>query len=192
MAIIRKKTGNFLEDFTIGGILRHKVGKTVNEGLLKLHQKLDLPLVATNDFHFLRADDHAAHDALICIQTGKLIADKNRMCYVDGLYMKSPEEMRRLFADLPQALESTLAIAEQCDLVLEFGKTQLPVFPLPAGYTDSTDFCARLLEETGVSTTPGVVYGESGEGYLRISLGTPTDRIQEAMRRMVEWVKIKA
>jgi LL-diaminopimelate aminotransferase len=63
---------------------------------------------------------------------------------------------------------------------------------LPAGYTDSTDFCARLLEETGVSTTPGVVYGKSGEGYLRISLGTPTNRIEEAMRRMVEWVKIKA
>ncbi len=63
---------------------------------------------------------------------------------------------------------------------------------LPAGFTDSTAFCSRLLEETGVSTTPGVVYGEAGEGYLRISLCTATPRIEEAMRRLVEWVKIRA
>jgi LL-diaminopimelate aminotransferase len=63
---------------------------------------------------------------------------------------------------------------------------------LPAAFPDSIDFCARLLEDTGVSTTPGIVYGKAGEGYLRISLGTPTDRIEEAMRRLVEWVKIKA
>lgn len=63
---------------------------------------------------------------------------------------------------------------------------------LPEGYHDSTDFCSRLLEDTGVSTTPGVIYGESGEGYLRISLVTPTERIQEAMRRLVDWVKTKS
>lgn len=63
---------------------------------------------------------------------------------------------------------------------------------LPQGETDSTAFCARMLEQTGVSTTPGVIYGNAGEGYLRISLGTATDRIQEAMQRVVEWVKIKA
>jgi len=63
---------------------------------------------------------------------------------------------------------------------------------LPNNSHDSTDFCRRLLDDTGVSTTPGVIYGQAGEGYLRISLGTPTERIQEAMRRLVEWVKIKA
>ncbi len=63
---------------------------------------------------------------------------------------------------------------------------------LPQGITDSIDFCTRLLEQTGVSTTPGVVYGQAGEGYLRISLGTPTNRIEEAMRRIVQWVQIKA
>ena len=84
----------------------------VNDGLLKLHKKLDLPLVATNDFHFLQKGDHAAHDALLCIQTGKNISDQNRMCYPDGLYMKSPDEMYKLFEDLPQALENTLKIAE--------------------------------------------------------------------------------
>ncbi len=138
----------FGDDFYLE-IQRHGIDieAKVNEGLLKLHQKLDLPLVATNDFHFLRADDHLAHDALICIQTGKLIADKNRLCYVDGLYMKSPEEMRRLFADLPQALESTLAIAEKCDLQLEFGKTKLPVFPMPAGYTNADQYLKHLADE---------------------------------------------
>jgi LL-diaminopimelate aminotransferase len=59
---------------------------------------------------------------------------------------------------------------------------------LPEGIADSTDFCSRLLEETGVSMTPGIVYGQSGEGYIRISIGTPTDRIREAMRRLVEWI----
>jgi LL-diaminopimelate aminotransferase len=63
---------------------------------------------------------------------------------------------------------------------------------LPQGATDSTEYCSRMLEQAGVSTTPGVVYGPSGEGYLRISLGTPTPRVKEAMRRLVEWVKIKA
>lgn len=63
---------------------------------------------------------------------------------------------------------------------------------LPKGISDSTDFCNRLLEQTGVSTTPGIVYGQAGEGYLRISLGTRTDRVEEAMQRMVEWVNVKA
>ncbi|MBI2502872.1 MAG: DNA polymerase III subunit alpha [Candidatus Latescibacteria bacterium] len=144
----REFMGIFGEDFYLE-IQRHGIDiePKVNAGLLKLHQKLGLPLVATNDFHFLRADDHAAHDALICIQTGKLIAEKNRLCYLDGLYMKSPEEMRQLFADLPQALESTLAIAEKCDLQLEFGKTQLPVFPLPPGYADADHYLKYLADE---------------------------------------------
>jgi LL-diaminopimelate aminotransferase len=63
---------------------------------------------------------------------------------------------------------------------------------LPRGFRDSTDFCSRLLEDTGVSMTPGVVYGQAGEGYARISLVIPTDRIHEAMRRLVEWMRIKA
>ena len=104
----------------------------VNDGLLKLHDKLGVPLVATNDFHFLRADDHDAHDALICIQMGKTIDEQNRLCYPDGLYMKSPDEMHELFSDRPDALENTLAIAEKCDVELEFGNTYMPDFPIPA------------------------------------------------------------
>ena len=130
-------------------IQRHDIDPEakVNDGLLKLHRKLGVPLVATNDFHFLRATDHDAHDALICIQTNKTVDEKNRLCYPDGLYMKSPEEMRTLFADLPHALERTLEIADKCNVELEFGKTYMPDFPIPAGYASSDDYLTQLAQE---------------------------------------------
>ncbi len=130
-------------------IQRHDINPEakVNDGLLKLHRKLGVPLVATNDFHFLRATDHDAHDALICIQTNKTVDEKSRLCYPDGLYMKSPEEMRTLFADLPDALERTLEIADQCNVELEFGKTYMPDFPIPAGYASSDDYLTQLAQE---------------------------------------------
>ncbi len=130
-------------------IQRHDIDPEakVNDGLLKLHRKLGVPLVATNDFHFLRATDHDAHDALICIQTGKTVDEKNRLCYPDGLYMKSPEEMQTLFADLPDALERTLEIADKCDVEFEFGKTYMPDFPIPASYASSDDYLTQLAQE---------------------------------------------
>ena len=121
----------------------------VNDGLLKLHKKLGLPLVATNDFHFLHADDHAAHDALICIQTGKMLSDPptQRMCYPTGLYMKSPQQMQELFADLPQAIENTVAVAEKCDVRFEFGATHMPDFPIPPDFTSSEHYLRHLAQE---------------------------------------------
>ena len=130
-------------------IQRHGIdieGK-VNDGLLRLHKKLGVPLVATNDFHFLSADDHAAHDALICIQTGKNIGDENRMCYPEGLYMKSPDEMYKLFDDLPDATERTLEIAEKCDVELEFGTMHMPEFPIPQGHDSSEGYLVNLAKE---------------------------------------------
>ncbi len=130
-------------------IQRHDIDPEakVNDGLLKLHRKLGVPLVATNDFHFLRATDHDAHDALICIQTNKTVDEKNRLCYPDGLYMKSPAEMQTLFADLPDALERTLEIADKCNVELEFGKTYMPDFPIPSGYASSDDYLTQLARE---------------------------------------------
>ena len=119
----------------------------INAGLLHLHQRLSLPLVATNDFHFLSADDHAAHDALLCIQTRKTLQDENRMRYPEGLYMKSPEEMHDLFQDLPQALESTLAIAEQCDLELTFGSRYMPQFPIPEAFAGEEEYLTHLARQ---------------------------------------------
>ncbi len=119
----------------------------VNDGILKLEKKLGLPLVATNDFHFLSAEDHAAHDALICIQTNKKIAETNRMCYPDGLYMKTSEEMYELFGDMPHALENTLEIAEKCDVQFEFGDFKLPTFPKPEGFEDDGEYLIHLANE---------------------------------------------
>ena len=119
----------------------------VNDGLLKLHDRLGVPLVATNDFHFLGADDHSAHDALVCIQTGKMIADTQRMCYPAGLYMKSPAEMQKLFADLPQAIENTVAIAEKCNVELEFGNLILPEFTIPDEFEHAYDYLTHLAHE---------------------------------------------
>ena len=138
----------FGEDFYLE-IQRHGIEAEakVNEGLLELHRKLGVPLVATNDFHFLRADDHDAHDALICIQTGKTVDDDNRLCYPGGLFMKSPAQMQELFADLPGALEKTVEIADKCDLELDFGKSLMPDFPIPEGYESSGDYLTRLARE---------------------------------------------
>lgn len=129
-------------------IQRHDIDieAKVNDGILKLHKKLGLPLVATNDFHFLDHDDHEAHDALICIQTGKMIADTNRMCYPTGLYMKSPEEMYELFGDMPEALENTVKIAESCHIEFEFGKMHMPNFPIPDGFEDEKIYLTHLAE----------------------------------------------
>ena len=119
----------------------------VNEGLLKLHKKLGVPLVATNDFHFLRAEDHDAHDALVCIQTGKTVDDTNRMCYPDGLFMKSPEQMQKLFSDLPVALEKTLEIADKCNIEMSFENNFMPNFPIPDGYESSAAYLTELSQK---------------------------------------------
>ena len=104
----------------------------VNRGLLEIHRQTGLPIVATNDCHYLTREEAKAHDVLLCIQTGKTVEDTNRMRFsTDQLYFKSPEEMQALFADLPEALENTLRIAERCNLELTFGNSFLPKYPLP-------------------------------------------------------------
>ncbi len=135
----------FGEDFYLE-IQRHGIDEEIriNAGLIALHQQLDIPLVATNDVHFLDADDHAAHDVLLCVQTGKTILQDNRMRYPEGLYLKSPAEMQALFADLPQAVENTVRIADACNLELSFGQMHMPRFPIPAGFADDGEFLTHL------------------------------------------------
>src|SRR3989441_885658 len=103
--------------------------------LPQIARDLGVGLVAANDVHFLRRSDHQAHDVMLCIGTGKMVQDENRMRYVPELYFKSPEEMREVFRDFPQAIQNTLEIGERCHLDLEFGRSKYPEYPVPAGKT---------------------------------------------------------
>ena len=130
-------------------IQRHGIPREdkVNKGLLKLHKDLGIPLVATNDSHFLRRDDHTAHDVLICVQTGKTLSDANRLRYSQEVYFKSPGEMKELFKDLPQAIENTIRIAEECNFDMIFGESVLPEFPLPDAYDRPEAYLSDLVQE---------------------------------------------
>ena len=113
----------------------------VNKGLLRIHEETDLPLVCTNDAHYLTKADAYAHDVLLCIQTGKTVDDENRMRYEpQNFYLRSTEEMEALFAQYPGAIENTGKIAEMCNLEFTFGKYHLPEFKVPEGYTSLTYF----------------------------------------------------
>ena len=97
-----------------------------------LASRLDIPLVCTNDCHYLKREDCEAHDALLCIQTGKLVSDTDRMKYnTDQIYFKSAEEMQEIFSDYPEAVENTIKIAERCNLEIKLGELLLPAFPIP-------------------------------------------------------------
>ncbi len=110
--------------------------KKVNEEMIKISLEHNIPLVATNDCHYLEQKDHKMHDVLLCIQTAKTVDDPNRMRYYgDQFYFKSAEEMEALFAHIPEALSNTVDIAERCNLELTFGENYLPNFPLPEGVT---------------------------------------------------------
>ncbi|MFZ0915443.1 MAG: DNA polymerase III subunit alpha [Candidatus Udaeobacter sp.] len=106
-----------------------------NSALPQIARDLGVGLVAANDVHFLRRSDHQAHDVMLCIGTGKMVQDETRMRYVPELYFKSPDEMREVFRDFPQAIENTLKIGERCHLDLEFGRSKYPEYPAPAGKT---------------------------------------------------------
>ncbi len=108
----------------------------VNQQLIRLSKELDIPLVATNDAHFLTREAAQSHDILLCIQTGKTINDENRMRFnTEEIYVKSPEEMYENFRNVEPALENTVKIAEMCNVELEFGKLHLPGFTVEEGYT---------------------------------------------------------
>ena len=110
--------------------------KKVNEGLMKIAQELNLPVVATNDIHYLEHDQHVAHDALLCIQTQTVLSDPKRMKFAsDHFYFKTPQEMAAQFRWAPQALRNTLEIAEKCNLKLDFDQYHLPRYDPPDGKT---------------------------------------------------------
>lgn len=106
--------------------------KYVNQVLVKIGKELDIPLVATNDIHYINAEDAKAHDILLCIQTGKTVSDPDRMRYEGGqFFLKSEDEMKALFPYAIDAVENTGKIAEMCDVEIKFGETKLPEYPVP-------------------------------------------------------------
>ena len=140
--------GNFFLELQDHGIPEQQ---NVNQQLLKMHRETGIDLVATNDVHYTLAEDAQPHDVLLCLQTGKKLADEDRMRYEGGqYYVKSPEEMERLFPYAPEALENTHKIAQRCHVEIEFGVTKLPKFDVPEGYTSweyLNELCFKGLEE---------------------------------------------
>ena len=133
--------GNFFLELQDHGI---PAQKTVNNSLLRMSQETGIELVATNDIHYTYAEDEKPHDILLCIQTGKKVADEDRMRYEGGqYYVKSEEEMKKLFPYAKQACENTHKIAKRCHVDIEFGKYKLPEFPVPEGY-DAWSYLNKL------------------------------------------------
>ena len=136
--------GNFFLELQDHGIPEQQ---TVNQQLLRMHQETGIDLVATNDVHYTMAEDAEPHDILLCLQTGRKLADEDRMRYEGGqYYVKSPEEMARLFPYALEALENTHKIAERCHVEIEFGVTKLPKYDVPDGLT-SWEYLNKLCHE---------------------------------------------
>ncbi len=136
--------GNFFLELQDHGIPEQGL---VNQQLIKMSEETGIELVATNDIHYTYAEDAKPHDILLCIQTGKKLSDENRMRYDGGqYYVKSEEEMLRLFPYAKQALENTQKIADRCHVEIEFGVTKLPKYDVPDGYT-SWEYLQKLCYE---------------------------------------------
>ena len=136
--------GNFFLELQDHGISTQKM---VNQGLMRMSRELSMDLVATNDIHYILAEDAAPHDILLCIQTGKKVSDENRMRYEGGqYYVKSEEEMRALFPYAQEAIDNTHKIAERCNVEIEFGVTKLPKYEVPEGY-DSWSYLNKLCQD---------------------------------------------
>lgn len=136
--------GNYFLELQDHGIAEQKM---VNQALLRISRELGIPLIATNDVHYTYAQDAAAHDLLLCIQTGKKVSDEDRMRYEGGqFYIKSEEEMKKLFPYAPEAIENTQKIADRCNVEIEFGTLKLPHFDVPEGY-DSWTYLNKLCHD---------------------------------------------
>jgi DNA polymerase-3 subunit alpha len=122
--------------------------RTTNPQLFEIARKIGAPLLATNDSHYTHQHDAVSHDALLCVQTGSLMSDPDRFKFHgDQHYLKTAVEMRSLFSEVPEACDNTLWIAERCDVEIEFGKPQLPNFPLPEGFADDGEYLRHLTFE---------------------------------------------
>ena len=120
----------------------------INQKLVEMGRELNIPLLATNDSHYLKKEDAYNHEVLLCIQTGKKMSDEDRMKFeTDELYIKSPEEMIEYFKNVPEAIENTIKVAEKCNVEFEFGHTILPNYEVPKEYKTHFDYLKELTDE---------------------------------------------
>ena len=165
--------GNYFLELQDHGIPEQRL---VNTELLKMSKELDIPLVATNDVHYTYAEDAEPHDILLCLQTGKKLADEDRMRYEGGQYfVKSEEEMKGLFPYAWEAVENTQLIADRCNVEIEFGETKLPHYEVPEGY-DSWTYLNKLCddglaERYGDGSQPAGATGQTLRERLDYELG---------------------
>lgn len=133
--------------------------------LLKLSREMGLPVIATNDVHYVDRDDAVAQDAIVCIQTGKLISDEDRMRYIDTptYYMKTPDEMAAAFADLPEAIENTVKLAEKVDIEIKLGEWYFPKFEIPKDQT-----AGEVLRKMAYDGAEKLLGGVSDEARERL------------------------
>ncbi|MGI5839654.1 MAG: DNA polymerase III subunit alpha [bacterium] len=121
--------------------------RKVNEEIVRLSREMDIPLVATNDIHYIRKNDARAHDVLLCIQTGKTVNDSDRLRFAtEEFYLKTGEEMAALFPGQPEAIANTIRIAERCNVDFDFEKKYLPLYRIPEGY-DAAGYLRKLVED---------------------------------------------
>ena len=150
--------GNFYLELQDHGMMEQK---TVNKELAAISRETGIPLVATNDMHYMEQQDAEAHDVLLCIQTAKTVDEQDRMRFPgDQFYMKSPAEMAELFAWCPEALENTVEIARRCDVDIEFGTMHMPDYPVPPGHdVDSwlRHLCMERLSNRYPDASPQVM-----------------------------------
>ncbi|MBO5397879.1 MAG: DNA polymerase III subunit alpha [Clostridia bacterium] len=120
----------------------------VNQKLIALSRELDIPLVATNDAHYLKQEDSYNHEILLCIQTGKKMTDEDRMRFeTDEFYVKTPEEMADYFSNIPEAIENTVKIADKCNFEFEFGVTKLPNYDVPLEFKTHSEYFKKLCDD---------------------------------------------
>jgi DNA polymerase III subunit alpha len=147
----------------------------VNPGIIEISKKTGIPLICSNDTHYLRRDDSEAHDILLCIGTGKIVSQPDRMRYeTDQFYFKSPDEMKQLFGHVPEALENTLRIAERCELQIETSQP-LPPFEVPPGFTSDSYFEKTVRE--GFQERRVLLETLAAQGRLKHSLSDYEERL---------------
>ena len=140
----------------------------INRGLMELHRQLDIPVVATNDSHYTHKEDAPLQDILICIQTNTNIEDEGRLRMAeDSYYLRSPQEMAALWAEVPDAITNTQRIAEMCDLELDFSRMRLPEYPVPGGMS-ADEYLAQICHEALVQRIPNA--GEAERARLDYEL----------------------